>query len=119
MYNTTQQKYFKDTRLMWTPFYYRQFSLTPALTFSLNLTCLITNTFYVTLRVCINEAWLYVTSFSWEANGILQVFKQQILNYEDDQIYDLKFCRKFVEEQKAGYSSLQSQVFKDKQAVYW
>lgn len=27
--------------------------------------------------------------------------------------------RKFVEEQKAGYSSLQSQVFKDKQAVYW
>ena len=46
-------------------------------------------------------------------------FKQQILNYEDDQIYVLKFCRKFVEEQKAGYSSLQSQVFKDKQAVYW
>lgn len=79
MYSTAQQKYFKDTRLMWTPCYYRQFSLTLALKFSLNLTRLITNTFYVTLRVCINAAWLYITSFSLEANGIVQVLKQQIL----------------------------------------
>lgn len=27
--------------------------------------------------------------------------------------------RKFIDEQKAAFTSLRSQVFKDKQAVYW
>lgn len=27
--------------------------------------------------------------------------------------------RKFIDEQKAAFASLQSRVFKDKQAVYW